>query len=94
MSSKLGWISNITFLDTCHQWTFSINNIQLSANELVENFCTLDSVPEIKNMSEMDRKCEVPFLNTHFQDETECYVVKLPFKENPSCLGDSRELAL
>ena len=42
----------------------------------------------------MDRKCEVPFLNTHFQDETECYVVKLPFKENPSCLGDSRELAL
>ena len=47
---------------------------------------------EIKsNLSETDIRCEEYFQNTHFRDKTGRYV---PFKENMSCWGDSRDLAL
>ncbi|XP_035227805.1 uncharacterized protein LOC118200005 [Stegodyphus dumicola] len=74
--------------------TFTVNNLQLNTNELVERFWSLDSIPEVKRISSEDKKCEEFFKTTHFRDQNGRYVVKLPFKDNPSRLGNSKDLAL
>ncbi|GFV84371.1 uncharacterized protein TNCV_2044191 [Trichonephila clavipes] len=38
--------------------------------------------------------CEHHFLKTHSRDEEGQYVVKRPLKNEPNCLGDSRDIAL
>ncbi|XP_035227769.1 uncharacterized protein LOC118199973 [Stegodyphus dumicola] len=53
-----------------------------------------DSIPEVKRISSEDKKCEEFFKTTHFRDQNGRYVVKLPFKDNPSRLGNSKDLAL
>ncbi|GFV31658.1 uncharacterized protein TNCV_692321 [Trichonephila clavipes] len=38
--------------------------------------------------------CEDHFLKTHSRDEEGRYVVKMPLKNEPTCLGESRDIAL
>ncbi|GFW72266.1 integrase catalytic domain-containing protein [Trichonephila clavipes] len=38
--------------------------------------------------------CEDHFLKTHYRDEEGRYVVKMPLKNEPNCLGESRDNAL
>ena len=72
---KLGLIiSGTTFANTCYQPAFLVNNIQISTNELVENFWVLDLVPEIKN-NMSDKQYIKHFQNTHFYEETRHYIV-------------------
>ncbi|XP_035209889.1 uncharacterized protein LOC118184337 [Stegodyphus dumicola] len=94
--SDLGWIiSGNTITDDSNLTnTFTVNNLQLNTNELVERFWSLDSIPEVKRISSEDKKCEEFFKTTHFRDQNGRYVVKLPFKDNPSRLGNSKDLAL
>ncbi|XP_035232409.1 uncharacterized protein LOC118204192 [Stegodyphus dumicola] len=94
--SQLGWIiSGNTITDDSNLTnTFTVNNLQLNTNELVERFWSLDSIPEVKRISSEDKKCEEFFKTTHFRDQNGRYVVKLPFKDNPSRLGNSKDLAL
>ncbi|GFY42313.1 reverse transcriptase domain-containing protein [Trichonephila inaurata madagascariensis] len=37
--------------------------------------------------------CETQYPNTHYRNEEERYVVQLPFKKDPYCLGNSRFMA-
>ncbi|XP_067129093.1 uncharacterized protein [Centruroides vittatus] len=93
--TKLGWIiAGTAFLHTINQPIFSVNNIQLTTKELVEKFWALDSVPEARRMSKLDQECEDHFRDTHYRDKSGRYVVRLPFKQNPSCLGYTKELVL
>ncbi|GFW14616.1 integrase catalytic domain-containing protein [Trichonephila clavipes] len=55
---------------------------------------------EIKNVetdsvktSELDI-CEDHFKNTHLRDDQGRYTVTMPLKEDPSCLGESRQTAI
>jgi len=45
------------------------------------------------NLSPNEKLCETFFVDTTFRDKTGRFVVKLPFKENPETLGDSKEIA-
>ncbi|KFM68604.1 hypothetical protein X975_00209, partial [Stegodyphus mimosarum] len=51
--SQLSWIiSGNTLTDDSNlTTTYTVNNLQLSTNELVEKFWSLDSIPEVKHIS-------------------------------------------
>lgn len=38
--------------------------------------------------------CEEHFINTHSRDVEGRYIVKMPLKDDPNCLGESRDIAL
>lgn len=61
---------------------------------MVQKFWSLDSVPTINPLSKAEQECEDHFKRTYFRDNTGRFVVKLPFKESTSRLGDSRDLAI
>lgn len=59
------------------------SNLELS----VRKFMELESVE--KSTACVDMECEAIFMSSYKRDETGRFTVTLPFKENPSVLGDS-----
>nr|XP_042912271.1 uncharacterized protein LOC122272538 [Parasteatoda tepidariorum] len=61
---------------------------------------TLKSFWEVENLdvgltkSKETTSCEEHFEQTHFRNKEGRYVVTIPLKEEPSCLGESRDIAL
>ncbi|GFW90512.1 integrase catalytic domain-containing protein [Trichonephila clavipes] len=60
----------------------------------IKKFWEIENV-EIDSVktSELDI-CEVHFKNTHSRDDQGRYTVAMPLKEDPSCLGESRQTAI
>ncbi|GFU89954.1 uncharacterized protein TNCV_2438411 [Trichonephila clavipes] len=57
-------------------------------------FWELENVDVEKPKNEEAIFCEDHFLKTHSRDEEGRYVVKMPLKKEPNCLGESRDIAL
>ncbi|GFY26442.1 uncharacterized protein TNCV_2877741 [Trichonephila clavipes] len=57
-------------------------------------FWELENVEVEKPKNEEAIFCEDHFLKTHSRDEEGRYVVKMPLKNEPNCLGESRDIAL
>lgn len=51
---------------------------------------TVESRMPISKESEI---CEEHYKQTHIRDKTDRYIVTKPFKENPLCLGNSKDIA-
>lgn len=64
-----------------------------SLSRLTERFWELESVPNKVHMSADDEACERCFTNTYSRDSTGRFIVELPFKNEPSELGDSYSIA-
>ncbi|XP_044741885.1 uncharacterized protein LOC123302859 [Chrysoperla carnea] len=62
--------------------------------QIVEKFFEIEEVPMGKIDSPENIECEKHFTKTHIRDFTGRYSVALPFKEDPSNLGDSYSSAL
>ncbi|GFX43098.1 integrase catalytic domain-containing protein [Trichonephila clavipes] len=45
-------------------------------------------------MSREEKLCEEHFTSTYDRDETGRFIVKMPLSKDPSCLGDSKQMAL
>ncbi|GFU91399.1 integrase catalytic domain-containing protein [Trichonephila clavipes] len=45
-------------------------------------------------MSREEKLCEENFTSTYNRDETGRFIVKMPLSRDPSCLGDSKQMAL
>ncbi|GFV93767.1 DUF1758 domain-containing protein [Trichonephila clavipes] len=45
-------------------------------------------------MSREEKLCEEHFTSTYNRDETGRFIVKMPLSRDPSCLGDSKQMAL
>ncbi|GFW74021.1 uncharacterized protein TNCV_545451 [Trichonephila clavipes] len=58
-----------------------------------KNVLELENVEVERTKNEEAIFCEDPFLKTHSRDEGR-YVVKMPLKNEPNCLGESRDIAL
>ncbi|GFY25369.1 uncharacterized protein TNCV_2484891 [Trichonephila clavipes] len=63
-------------------------------NKALEQFWKVEEVekPIIKNKERLI--CEEHYANTHFRTKEVKYVVFMPLKEEPSCLGNSKGIAL
>lgn len=84
LSSKLEWI--ITGTTSFHTVlrTLAGNNMQLKLDVFVQQFWSLDSVPELIKISEDEQDCEDHFKCNYFRDRSGRFVVKLPFKDSPA----------
>ncbi|GFU68674.1 uncharacterized protein TNCV_308891 [Trichonephila clavipes] len=63
-------------------------------NQTLKMFRELENVEVEKTKNEEAIFCEDHFLKTHSRDEEGRYVVKMPLKNEPNCLGESRDIAL
>ncbi|GFY12920.1 uncharacterized protein TNCV_3074801 [Trichonephila clavipes] len=63
-------------------------------NKTLEKFWKLEEVEEpiVKNKERLI--CEEHYANTHFRTKEGKYVVSMPLKKEPSCLGNSKDIAL
>ncbi|XP_055840984.1 uncharacterized protein LOC129908495 [Episyrphus balteatus] len=60
----------------------------------IERFWRLEEVTSIThNLTQAERRCENHFLQTTTRDSNSRFVVRLPFKEAPTCLGESKDIA-
>ncbi|GFS81732.1 uncharacterized protein TNCV_2706741 [Trichonephila clavipes] len=62
----------------------------------IKRFWEIENCPdfEIPTMSREEKLCEEHFTNTYNRDETGRFIVKMPLSKDPSCLGDSKQMAL
>ncbi|GFV09930.1 integrase catalytic domain-containing protein [Trichonephila clavipes] len=70
-----------------------------NANELnnsIKRFWEIENCSdfEIPTMSREEKLCEEHFTSTYNRDETGRFIVKMPLSRDPSCLGDSKQMAL
>ncbi|GFW68926.1 uncharacterized protein TNCV_2918251 [Trichonephila clavipes] len=63
-------------------------------NKTLEKFWKVEEVEEpiVKNKERLI--CEEHYANTHFRTKNGKYVVSMPLKKEPSCLGNSKDIAL
>ncbi|GFW04017.1 uncharacterized protein TNCV_2051331 [Trichonephila clavipes] len=62
----------------------------------IKRFGEIENCPdfEIPTMSREEKLCAVHFTSTYDRDETGRFIVKMPLSKDPSCLGDSKQMAL
>ncbi|GFX91141.1 uncharacterized protein TNCV_4857301 [Trichonephila clavipes] len=63
-------------------------------NKTLEKFSKVEEVEEpiVKNKERLI--CEEHYANTHFRAKEGKYIVSMPLKKEPSCLGNSKDIAL
>ncbi|KAL0829476.1 hypothetical protein ABMA28_004238 [Loxostege sticticalis] len=72
---------------------FFCNTDTLSLDILTERFWEIENVPDRKHFSPDDEACEKIFKASYSRDDTGRYTVTLPFKQDPSELGNSYHIA-
>ena len=94
--TRLGWIVSGEINTNASQGICSLTyNENLEICRLVEKFWEIENgQTEKRQWSEEERMCEHLFLKTTKRLPDGRFIVHLPFKENPSILGESRNLAL
>ncbi|XP_024885139.1 uncharacterized protein LOC112463171, partial [Temnothorax curvispinosus] len=93
--THLGWIAagDITPVT---QSPASISYITADAalQKQVERFWTIEEIDRAPVRSKSDESCELHFLQTYKRDASGRFIVSLPFKGDPSELGESRSTAV
>lgn len=94
--TSLGWI----FVGTTAQYNISTQQVSLtvlaepSLRQILQQFWNLEE-PVVSSTPFTDQeKCEDLFTQTTTRDKCGRYTVSLPFKKDPSMLGESRTMAL
>ncbi|GFY36465.1 uncharacterized protein TNCV_26631 [Trichonephila clavipes] len=81
-----------SFADTEARVTCGL--IKGDLNQTLKMLWGLKNVEVERTKNEEAIFCEDHILNTHSRDEEGRYVVKMPLKNEPNCLGESRDIAL
>lgn len=94
----LGWVvaGPTNSRSTCVQ-SRQCNTVLTEANrldELVQRFWSIEDVPVTAKLSHEEEMCEQHYVQTTTRDSSGRYVVRLPFRENVSKLGETRQHAL
>ncbi|GFW35370.1 uncharacterized protein TNCV_2611691 [Trichonephila clavipes] len=69
-----------------------VNNLLVHVSEELNNYIEEVEEPIVKNKERLI--CEEHYANTHFRTKEGKYVVSMPLKKEPSCLGNSKDIAL
>lgn len=93
--TKLGWViagptgPMISLSLQCHL----SRQVTSAIEKKLQNFWEIEELPNVKPLSQEEKQCEAIFVKTVQRDANGRFIVDIPFKENPSKLGDSRHLA-
>ncbi|GFY10023.1 uncharacterized protein TNCV_3699841 [Trichonephila clavipes] len=63
-------------------------------NKALQKFWEVENVEIVQTKNNEANLCEEHFMKTHSKDVEGRYVVKMPLKGDPNCLGNSRGIAL
>ncbi|XP_048004299.1 uncharacterized protein LOC125240447 [Leguminivora glycinivorella] len=68
----------------------------MNEDDMLKRFWEIEAEPSgpTKLLTEEERRCEDLFASTTARDAEGRYVVKLPFRDEPTCKGNSREIAV
>ncbi|XP_024876784.1 uncharacterized protein LOC112457783 [Temnothorax curvispinosus] len=93
--THLGWVvSRDVALGDPPRFYICCFSSEATLHNQIEKFWKIEEVEHKAVMSSDDEICERHFMKTHWQDDTGRFTVSLPFKGNPSELGESRSYAL
>ncbi|XP_028169269.1 uncharacterized protein LOC114359184 [Ostrinia furnacalis] len=96
-STALGWIISGTVMDSQQKpKSIVVMHSLIDENDLLKKFWELEAEPEIKRekmFTEEEKRCEEIFTKTTSRDEEGRYVVRLPLKNDPPCVDNSREIS-
>ncbi|GBM85144.1 hypothetical protein AVEN_85619-1, partial [Araneus ventricosus] len=67
---------------------------EINLDQTLKQFWEIENVESDIPKSRESNLCEEHFQNNHSRDKSGRYIVKMPLKENPDCLGKSRHIAL
>ncbi|GFW69836.1 uncharacterized protein TNCV_2549511 [Trichonephila clavipes] len=93
--------SNLIFQNTVFGFVASGSNsfadtearVHCGLNQTLKMFWKLENI-EVERTKNEAIFCEDHFLKTHSRDDEGQYVVKIPLKNEPNCLGELRDIAL
>ncbi|XP_029164258.1 uncharacterized protein LOC114935569 [Nylanderia fulva] len=71
----------------------TVNTMDVDLNQILVRFWETEKVLMKPSSTADEEKCEHHFRNTHARDESGRYIVRLPFKQFPPRIGDSRCIA-
>ncbi|XP_053686038.1 uncharacterized protein LOC128735581 [Sabethes cyaneus] len=97
-NTKLGWVVSGRY-DAINSTSTSSACLITSPNETLshqlQRFFEIEEYinPE-PHFSEEERNCETHFEQNTVRDQSGCFEVRLPFRENPSSLGASRDIVV
>ncbi|GBO10843.1 hypothetical protein AVEN_104994-1 [Araneus ventricosus] len=69
-------------------------NQEINLDQTLKQFWEIENVESDIPKSRESILCEEHFQNNHSRDKSGRYIIKMPLKENPDCLGKSRHIAL
>ncbi|XP_055543082.1 uncharacterized protein LOC129728654 [Wyeomyia smithii] len=70
------------------------NVVTENIDKMIQKFWEVEEVPDAPSTTTEEQLIEDHFMNTHRRDDTGRFVVRLPFHESVTKLGDNRALAL
>ncbi|XP_055527680.1 uncharacterized protein LOC129720254 [Wyeomyia smithii] len=95
--THLGWIASGVIVEP-QMSNISVQHVNHTSLEdierMMQQFWKIEEVSDVPKLSTEKMACETHFLSTYQRDEGGRFIVRLPFNENASKLGDCRALAL
>ncbi|XP_055542762.1 uncharacterized protein LOC129728349 [Wyeomyia smithii] len=94
--THFGWVVAGVIIDP-HVVNVSLQYSHTTVEDIerkMQQLWQTEEVPNVPKLSTAEIACEAHFLSTYQRNETGRFIVKLPFKENLSQLGNCRSLAL
>ncbi|XP_054272893.1 uncharacterized protein LOC128993159 [Macrosteles quadrilineatus] len=70
-----------------------LSTTDIDLHSTLQKFWSLEEPPSIPLLSPQDKDCEKHFIETHSRTPKGRYVCRIPFKDSPSKLGDSSNIA-
>ena len=93
-NTVFGWLVSGKTNIEAPQHCFFVHHSSQMLNEQVQKFWELEEVSTKLIFTQEEKECETHFQKTHTRDSDGRYIVRLPFKESPSKLGNSHDIAL
>ncbi|XP_036146036.1 uncharacterized protein LOC118646691 [Monomorium pharaonis] len=92
--TRLGWIAAGPMTSSCATSIRCHLSKSMSIEEQVAKFWEIDEYSDQKILSQEEKECELHFSQTTKRNKDGRFIVSIPFKEDPSTLGESYNGAL
>lgn len=93
-NSVFGFIATGAINDSSEAIVHCALAVEEDLNKTLQKFWEVENLEVELTKSKETAFCEEHFAKTHFRNDEGRYVVSIPLKGEPSCLGESRDVAL
>ncbi|XP_063618245.1 uncharacterized protein LOC134791133 [Cydia splendana] len=94
--TTLGWIISGPDGSTSTNDSVTVLHTQVNEDDMLKRFWEMEAEPKVHSrlFTTEEQRCEDFFASTTVRDQQGRYVVKLPFRDDPTCKGNSRKIAV